>query len=70
MTEECFIIKYADLAKEYGCKLSDNHTKVIDRVVKRDGYCPCVVEENADTICPCLKFRTEGYCCCKLFIKE
>jgi len=44
--------------------------KIISRLEKRDNHCPCVVEENDDTLCPCLNFRTTGHCCCNLFIKE
>lgn len=36
------------------------------------GYCPCLVERNADTKCQCKAFReqtTEGSCLCGLFVK-
>jgi ferredoxin-thioredoxin reductase catalytic subunit len=36
----------------------------------RDGYCPCRVEENEDTLCPCKDMREEGHCCCKLYVEE
>ena len=39
------------------------------RLVIRDGYCPCRVEENEDTICPCKDARENGHCCCKLYVE-
>jgi len=61
---------YQQLAKDFNCELGSNAVKIINRIEKRNGYCPCVVEENEDTICPCKKMREEKYCCCGLFIKE
>lgn len=34
------------------------------------GYCPCISEQNEDTICPCKKFREEQECCCTLYVEE
>lgn len=33
------------------------------------GYCPCVTPaaHSADTICPCLEYRTTGFCRCGLY---
>lgn len=34
------------------------HRKKIEEAVKNnDGYCPCAIERNEDTICPCKTFR-------------
>lgn len=35
------------------------------------GYCPCKLEQNDDTKCMCLEFRTQplGECHCGLYIK-
>ena len=41
-----------------------------NRLNIRDGYCPCRVEENEDTKCPCKDMRDEGHCCCKLYVEE
>lgn len=40
------------------------------RIVESHGYCPCVIIRNEDTKCPCLKFRTEQKCICKLYVEE
>lgn len=40
-----------------------------NRLVITGGYCPCVVERNADTICPCKKFREYQHCCCSLYVE-
>lgn len=35
-------------------------------VADNDGYCPCAIEKNDDTICPCKEFREQksGVCTC------
>ena len=40
------------------------------RIKANNGYCPCQIEKTADTKCPCLEFRTTGYCCCGLYISD
>lgn len=51
-------------------KLTDNETiknAIIKRLAIKEGYCPC---NPATTYkCPCLKMRTEGKCCCGLYIE-
>ena len=37
-----------------------------------DGYCPCAVWHNEDTLCPCKEFREQtrpGPCNCGRFVK-
>ena len=36
-----------------------------------DGYCPCAVERNEDTLCPCKDFREQesGVCVCGRYEK-
>lgn len=44
----------------------------IGELVKANGgYCPCAVERNEDTICPCKEFREQetGECHCGRFEK-
>ena len=53
-------------------KLNSDKKKVeeIRQAVKNNnGYCPCMIEQSEDTICPCKKFRYEQECCCGLYIK-
>ena len=33
-----------------------------------DGYCPCQVEKNEDTKCPCKMFRESHECVCELYV--
>lgn len=42
--------------------------KIYDALEKNDGFCPCRVEKNEDTVCPCKKMREENKCCCKLYV--
>lgn len=37
---------------------------------KNGGHCPCQPARTPDTICPCLKFRAGGECCCGLYAKK
>lgn len=45
--------------------------EVGDRVEENDGYCPCAIERNEDTLCPCKDFReqAEGECYCGRYKK-
>ena len=44
---------------------------IINGLIKKGGYCPCRVQKNEDTLCPCKSIREEQKCCCKLYlIKE
>lgn len=40
---------------------------IIEAIKANNGYCPCVLQRNEDTKCPCLKFRNTQYCCCGLY---
>ena len=54
-------------------KLNDNKEhveKILIGLEKKNGYCPCVIVQNEDTICPCKKMREEDKCCCKLYINK
>lgn len=54
-----------------GYRLNPNREyvdKIITGTLKKDGHCPCRVDVNESTLCPCDKFIEEGKCCCKLFI--
>jgi len=47
-----------------------NH--VVSALFKNDGYCPCKLDKNEYTRCPCLEFRSSsksGPCHCGLYIK-
>lgn len=63
-------------------KITLNENEEIVKTVKEGllrtgGYCPCVREQNKDTICMCKQFREqikdpdfEGYCHCMLYYKS
>ncbi len=46
-------------------------------LMKKEGHCPCRLQENEDTMCMCKEFREqiadpdfEGFCHCRLYYKE
>ena len=46
-----------------------NHVhKITEAINKNKGYCPCVIDRNEDTICPCVDMMKNNNCHCKLFI--
>ena len=53
-------MKNEALAKEYEIMPNPDflHRKKIEEAVKNNGgYCPCAIDRNEDTICPCRAFR-------------
>ena len=55
--------------------------KIVDAIreglKKKNGHCPCRLEETEDTMCMCKEFRDqvadpefEGFCHCRLYYKE
>ena len=60
-------------------KFNDNQ-KIVNAIreglKKKDGHCPCRLEQTEDTMCMCKEFREqiadpnfEGYCHCMLYYK-
>ncbi|MDR0513683.1 MAG: hypothetical protein LBG81_00785 [Coriobacteriaceae bacterium] len=41
---------------------------IIKGIQKREGHCPCRVNKDDTTLCPCDEFVAEGICKCELFI--
>ena len=41
---------------------------IIRGIHKREGHCPCRVNVDDTTLCPCDEFVEEGICACNLFI--
>lgn len=75
--------RLADIATNNGYRIkgkdSSEVTVTLDRmqvkfeaVVEKTGnmYCPCQIQQNEDTICPCKYMRNYSACRCGLFIKE
>lgn len=42
---------------------------IIEGLIKKEGHCPCRVNNDDTTLCPCDEFVKTGVCKCKLFIK-
>lgn len=40
------------------------------RIRDNSGFCPCKLDKVKDNKCPCVEFRTTGYCCCGLYIQS
>jgi ferredoxin-thioredoxin reductase catalytic subunit len=41
---------------------------IIQGIEKKEGHCPCRVNVDDTTLCPCDDFIENGNCKCKLFI--
>lgn len=54
-----------------GFRLNKNKNyvlKIIDGIEKKEGHCPCRLNVDNTTLCPCDEFVKDGVCKCKLFI--
>ena len=70
---------YSEIASNLGFSLSKFADKIINRVNKNEGFCPCVSEKERqahpenDYTCPCSLMiedvKKQGHCHCHLFIK-
>lgn len=41
---------------------------IMEGLEKKDGHCPCRVNVDDTTLCPCDEFIKEGICKCRLYI--
>ncbi len=41
---------------------------IIEGLEKKNGHCPCRVNVDDTTLCPCDEFINDGICKCKLYI--
>lgn len=51
---------------------TEKYAEVTVSLFNTGGFCPCAIEKNDDTKCPCKEFReqkTEGFCTCGRFKK-
>ena len=44
--------------------------KIIEGIYKNQGHCPCRVNVDDTTLCPCDEFVKDGICRCKLYIPK
>ena len=55
------MLKINEIRPDFGALVEEN-----------DGYCPCALDKNADSLCPCREFRereTPGVCHCGRYEK-
>lgn len=45
-------------------------SKIIEGIYRKNGHCPCRVNTDETTLCPCDDFIQNGNCKCRLFIKK
>lgn len=41
---------------------------IMNGLEKKNGHCPCRLENDDTTLCPCDEFVKDGICKCKLYI--
>ena len=62
-----------DITIPNGMKLSED-TRIVELIKKglekKGGYCPCLLDKNENTKCPCKDVRETYECKCGLFIKD
>lgn len=54
-----------------GFKLNENKEyvdKIVQGIYRKNGHCPCRVNVDDTTLCPCDDFVQNGNCKCKLFL--
>lgn len=44
--------------------------KILQGIYRKDGHCPCRLEKNETTLCPCDEFVKKQICKCNLYVKE
>ena len=43
---------------------------ILEGLYRKNGHCPCRVNVDETTLCPCDEFVSEGICKCNLFVKK
>lgn len=43
---------------------------ILEGLQKKNGHCPCRLDVNDTTLCPCDEFINSGICKCKLYISN
>ena len=56
------------------CGMKINPDKIyvemmLEAIRQNEGYCPCQVDKNKDTMCPCKAFREKNECLCGLYVE-
>ena len=56
-----------------GFRINKNkeHVKVImEGLLRKNGHCPCKVQQTPENLCPCDEFVESKICHCDLWIKD
>lgn len=48
---------------------AEHVAKIMAGIARKEGHCPCRINRDETTLCPCDEFVGEGICRCKLFVK-
>ena len=74
MTSESFFrVEETGEGGEFSLKIIEINPEFAKAVEENGGFCPCAIEKNEDTRCPCKEFReqeTPGECHCGRFEKR
>jgi len=65
--------KYAKIVGvDVNYEIKDLILEGLERNLNKYGarYCPCRINRDKDTICPCTKMRQDKECHCKLFMPK
>ena len=44
--------------------------KILEGIYRKDGHCPCRLNSDDTTLCPCDEFVEKQICKCNLFVKK
>lgn len=44
--------------------------KILEGIYRKDGHCPCRLNADDTTLCPCDEFVEKQICKCNLFVKK
>ena len=44
--------------------------KILEGIYRKNGHCPCRVQQDETTMCPCDQFIKEQVCKCNLFVVD
>ena len=65
------MFKGSDFIKGYTLNKNREYVdQIISGIMKKNGHCPCRVNIDETTLCPCDEFISTGICKCKLFVKK
>lgn len=48
---------------------AEHVAKICAALAQKSGHCPCRIQQDDTTLCPCDELVSDGSCRCNLFIK-